>query len=84
MQVLDVGRNGDEQQKCPKPEALGVLPPFLGSPGEECFLRTELAFDASRACLIGLSFLQSSAVNEFPGPTEVEQSCIFLIKLSDY
>lgn len=48
-------------------------------------MNLELAFNASRACVIGLSFLQSpSAVNEFPGPTEVEQNCIFLIELSDY
>ena len=63
---------------------------FCGSTGAKCFLRTgsidlELAFNASRAYLIGLSFLRSpSTVNEFPGPTEMEQNCIFLIELSDY
>lgn len=44
----------------------------------------ELTFNASRACLIGLCILSLSTVNEFPGPTEVEQNWIFLIKLSVY
>lgn len=44
----------------------------------------ELVFNANRACLIGLSILSLSTVNEFPDPPEVEQNCIFLIKLSVY
>lgn len=45
----------------------------------------ELALNAIRAGLIGLSFLQSlSTVTELPGPTEVEHNCISLTELSDY
>lgn len=37
MQVLDMGHHGNEQQKCPKPQALGVLPPFLWVPWRGMF-----------------------------------------------